>query len=336
MRLKQYLKRFLKPSCAVVLMYHRVADPEADPWQLAVSPANFEAQLRWLKSKYTLVTPQDLAVQIGRGKVAANQVCLTFDDGYRDNYTTALPLLQKHGCPATFFISTYFLQTGRLYWWDLLQEIVFNSPELPSPFSFNVGGETVTCALENEGRLTPELQALQNNWVWSAAPPTQRCRLYFSLWEKMRPLPQREIERLLTQLQEKTDVAALKKGAGEPMTLSNLREMSRHPLVHIGLHTHTHPVLSLHGMNVQQNELAENKKMLEEVCGYPMTVLSYPHGKYNDYTVSIVKKMALTAAFTTNSEAISPKSLPQCLGRIQVTDGGIEAFAAVLEKAFAY
>ena len=113
-------------------MYHRVATLHADPWQLAVSAENFEAHVKLLKQKYNVVTHEELLYQVSRKSFRNKQVCITFDDGYLDNYTTAKPILEKYQCPATFFISTYFLQKGQPYWWDELQELIFSSTKLPS------------------------------------------------------------------------------------------------------------------------------------------------------------------------------------------------------------
>ena len=64
MKIRQYVREFLRPKKIAVLMYHRISEPRADPWQLAVSPANFEAQLQVLKKKYEIITPRQLFQQL--------------------------------------------------------------------------------------------------------------------------------------------------------------------------------------------------------------------------------------------------------------------------------
>ena len=318
----------------VVLMYHRIAQLDADPWQLAVSPANFEAHLKLLQKKYRVITPQQLLEQISRKSVRKNQVCITFDDGYLDNYTTAAPLLQKYQCPATFFISTYYLENGQPYWWDVLQEIIFSSPRLPSPFTIIVDGNKVSYVLENNGKLTNEQKEKQNQWVWSDSAPTQRCALYFSLWEKMRPLPQSEIEVLLDELKKMAGIKEVNMGLSRPMTAADLKDMSRQPLVQIGLHTHTHPALGYHNAGIQRNELVKNKESLEKICQSPMVTLSYPHGHYNKDTLSVTKELGVAAAFTTKAKKVSIQSSVHRLGRYQVLDWEEAAFAGFLKNCF--
>lgn len=89
--------------CPRVLMYHMVSEPVpgAKFNGLRVSPAAFEHQLRWLRDRgFHFATMRDLM----EGSVPAKTVAITFDDGYQDNYTNALPLLQKYGAKATLYL----------------------------------------------------------------------------------------------------------------------------------------------------------------------------------------------------------------------------------------
>src|SRR5687768_6811108 len=95
----------------IVLMYHRVANEEFDPWELCVTPANFEQQLDVLKRKFRVTKAADLLNHLSNRSIRDKSVCITFDDGYRDNYTKARPLLENTSCPATFFIASDFVGT---------------------------------------------------------------------------------------------------------------------------------------------------------------------------------------------------------------------------------
>jgi len=107
-----------------VLMYHRVdTDVPRDPVgrDLTVVPAAFEAQLRYLQTHaIRTLTAAELVSALARGERPANAVVLTFDDGYQDAATSALPLLLKYGARATFFVSSGFVGTPRhVTWRDL-------------------------------------------------------------------------------------------------------------------------------------------------------------------------------------------------------------------------
>lgn len=97
---------------AVILMYHSVAENDEFP---TVKPANFEKQLKYLKdNKFQVIKLSELAELInGRRKIAPKTVCLTFDDGYRDNFLNVLPRLNKFNFPATIFVSTALISTKK-------------------------------------------------------------------------------------------------------------------------------------------------------------------------------------------------------------------------------
>ncbi len=102
-----------------ILMYHYISDlpPDADAIRrdLTVAPADFEAQLAYLRDAgYTGVTLDDLIGYLAAGRpLPAKPVVLTFDDGYADAYSGAFPLLKQYGFPGTFFVITSFLDEGR-------------------------------------------------------------------------------------------------------------------------------------------------------------------------------------------------------------------------------
>lgn len=100
-----------KISGAVILMYHSVSDSKAF---FAVTPEQFEKQMALLqKSGVNCVTYSELMRRYYTHENLANTVCVTFDDGYVDNRTEALPILKKYAIPATVFVSTGFMGTSR-------------------------------------------------------------------------------------------------------------------------------------------------------------------------------------------------------------------------------
>jgi peptidoglycan/xylan/chitin deacetylase (PgdA/CDA1 family) len=109
-----------------ILMYHyvRTVDRNADPlgYNLSVTPEQFAVQLAWLAENGYETVRMDAAAACMRGEAAcpARAVALTFDDGYMDAYTAALPLLQERGFVATFYIVSGFVgRTGYMGWDEL-------------------------------------------------------------------------------------------------------------------------------------------------------------------------------------------------------------------------
>jgi peptidoglycan/xylan/chitin deacetylase (PgdA/CDA1 family) len=114
-----------------ILMYHYISEPPADAdvyrRDLSVTPENFEAQLAWLRSQgYQTIKLSDLVYHMTLGwPLPDKPVILTFDDGYRDNYTQALPLLRKYGYVGTFFLVTKPIDDGDPAYltWDMVKEM---------------------------------------------------------------------------------------------------------------------------------------------------------------------------------------------------------------------
>ena len=114
-----------------ILMYHYISAPPADAdiyrLDLSVTPANFEAQLAWLQSQgYQSITLSQLVHHLARGQSLPDKpIVLTFDDGYRDHYTNAFPLLKRYGYLATFFIVTQPIDMANPEFlsWDMVKEM---------------------------------------------------------------------------------------------------------------------------------------------------------------------------------------------------------------------
>ncbi|MBC7251332.1 MAG: polysaccharide deacetylase family protein [Anaerolineae bacterium] len=114
-----------------ILMYHHIAvpPPDADIYRrdLSVTPENFAAQLQYLAEQgYQTITLYDLVYHLSLGwPLPPKPIIITFDDGYRDNYTNAFPLLRKYGFVGTFFILTEPIdqKQGEYLTWDQVRRM---------------------------------------------------------------------------------------------------------------------------------------------------------------------------------------------------------------------
>jgi peptidoglycan/xylan/chitin deacetylase (PgdA/CDA1 family) len=100
-----------------ILMYHEIAEPTETHSRLAVTPANFAAQLDYLHSAgFTAMTAAELSARLatGIGPLPDRPIALTFDDGYADFHSRAMPLLDRHGFTATLFVTTGWAQDADL------------------------------------------------------------------------------------------------------------------------------------------------------------------------------------------------------------------------------
>jgi len=122
-RLRRRTVRRRSVGHTLVLSWHRIAAPPAsDPWRMCVDPQRFDEQLAVLVRRAEVVPAAALDAPAPR--TARPRVVLTFDDAYPDALRAALPTLERHGLPATFFVPPAAIEGGRPYWWDRLAAAV--------------------------------------------------------------------------------------------------------------------------------------------------------------------------------------------------------------------
>lgn len=157
------LGRGLDPRITV-LLYHRISDDARD--DLTVGIAQFERQMALIRSH---CQPLSLEQVLAGGAIPRSKrplVAVTFDDGYEDNFTNAMPILLRHTIPAAFFVSTGIVGTSRPFPHDVAR----GNPPIPSltwdqvrrmqELGFTIGSHTVShidCAAEPESRVREEL-----------------------------------------------------------------------------------------------------------------------------------------------------------------------------------
>ncbi|GAO45196.1 polysaccharide deacetylase family protein [Flavihumibacter petaseus] len=316
---------------ALVLMYHRIAEPIADPWDLVVSTLHFEQQLILLREKYRVVSIPQLALYIKAGKIPHDCICLSFDDGYADNFVVARKLLEQYALPATFFIPTYYVQQQEMFWWDRLSDMLLTEPLPQRNLTVTIRGEVFEFDLGNENSV-PDAGKAYLAWRWPEPPPDNRVHAYLTIWEKLRPLPLPEINDVLAYLERELAYKPVGPGPAKAMTTAQLHELSMSPVCTIGLHTHTHPALSAHSKAVQEWEIRENAIRLQEITGLTPSVLAYPYGDYDHALPGALENLGITMAFVTHENPVTAKSDLFQLSRIQVKNWTAEQLNAVLKQ----
>ena len=114
-RLLQVLLRLARTPRLSVLAYHRVL-PAHDPlFPGEPSAAEFEQRMRWVQANFDVLALGEAVRALREHRLPRRALSITFDDGYADNYTVALPILRRLGLPATFFVATGFLDGGCMF-----------------------------------------------------------------------------------------------------------------------------------------------------------------------------------------------------------------------------
>jgi peptidoglycan/xylan/chitin deacetylase (PgdA/CDA1 family) len=159
------------PGGVPVLMYHRVdANVPADAVgrDLTVEPSAFAAQLAYLRSHaIATITAEELARDIARGARPQHAVVLTFDDGYDDAATTALPLLVKYGARGTFYVSSGFVGTPRHLSWKQMRALRAAGMEVACHGTFHLDLST----LDRAGQLAEAGGCMRRFAHYLGGPP---------------------------------------------------------------------------------------------------------------------------------------------------------------------
>lgn len=264
----------LRSSAGIpILSFHRVND-DRDPFFPSMPTAMFADRMQHIARNYVVLPLEELAERLGRGPMPTNALALTFDDGYRDAFTHAAPILARYGLPATIFLATGFMGTTDMAWYDKIAAAVKTGRqelELVSGEVLSLGS-----AKERLGTLRKLLQRLKG------IPDEERQAAVEDLVRRLAPAEPGRPKRLMLTWDE---VAALK-GLG----------------FSIGAHTVSHPILARVTPEAAWQEIQGSKLAIERALGTPVRSFAYPNGGISDYdssTVELVQRAGFTCAVTT-------------------------------------
>lgn len=317
----------MREQKAVILSYHQVCDRKDDPWELAVHPNHFDNHLAWLRKNYEVVPMSELARGL-TSRQLRKTVAITFDDGFRDNYTNAAPLLDWHNLPATFYVAPSAVRQEHVYWWDVLQDVIFYSEVLPARFSMTVGDAPVRFTLVTDQVLTDRLRNQVRAWNYRNAVPNERVALYLLLWYHIKPLPPAQQARAIQAIRDWAQHTGFISAPGSTMTIREMQMLGENPLFSMGAHSVHHCMLSRQKAIDQAFEVKESKRQLESWLGRTIESFAYPFGSYDPLTQSLLKEAGFRYAVSADAKAVTPQDDPFALPRIQVKNWCVYEFAS--------
>jgi len=258
----------------LVLNHHRIGDWDRSPLDRGVYSARaetFDNQMAFLAREFDVITHDDL--DRARRDPRGSYVMVTFDDGYRDNYDLALPILRRHKIPAVFFIASGFIDDAPLSWWDRIAWLLREIPLRRLPASPWWGASL------------------------SLADPASREVAIKAVLAAYKRIPAARTPQLLADLTAAT-------GGGEPpaelsdrlwMTWDHIRELKLAGMG-IGGHTHTHPLLARLGPAEQADEIRICRERLLAAAGVRTRAFSYPVGGRDSFD-GATKELLLANGF---------------------------------------
>lgn len=266
-----------------ILIFHRVLENPDPLFPNEMHARRFDELLERLKRSWRIMPLGKSVAMLSAGILPARSLAITFDDGYADNASIAYPLLRKHDCPATIFISTGYLNGGRM-WNDTVIESVRNSDRKHLNFSWIPGGHLPLGDAPAKRRVIDCLIAS----VKHLSPPEreQKCR----------------------------EVAQACGGAlPDDLMLTTEQLLGlRGGCIDFGAHTVRHPILASLPDEEAEREIRQGKAELEAILGQTVQIFAYPNGKpmvdYLPKHVDMVRAAGFTAAVSTHWGACSSTS----------------------------
>lgn len=296
----------------LILMYHRVATVQHDPWHLCVSPEHFGEQLDVLQRTANVVPLAQLTERLQLAD-ARPTVAITFDDGYLDNYTAALPLLQRFGTPATIFLATGLIGRSEPFWWDQLSELVL-AGELPAAIELTIGDGDFSWR-KGEGEV-------------------DRRTLHLALWSRLQVAGEEARDTALRELRHICGFDSAQVASARAMTAAEVREVHAAGLVELGAHTMLHRPLTTLAPAEQRREIEGSRRDCEALLGELPGSFAYPYGDFDSPTRDIVAQCGFARACTTQSDLAWAGADPLLLPRVEVPNADGEAFARRLHGSW--
>lgn len=323
---------------AVVLLYHRVATPPSDPQLLCAAPERFERHMAVLARRYRPLSLAALLEALSAGRVPERAVAVTFDDGYADNLHAARPVLERHGVPATVYVTTGHLDARAEFWWDELERLLLLPGRLPQTLRVTIEGCERSWSLGGAAAWSEADACAHRRWsVLESADPTPRHRAYRALHAALRPLPASAREEALGSIRTQAGVAPAGRETHRALTRGELRALARGGLVEIGAHTVTHPVLAAVSHDSQRAEIEGSRDALAAELGAPPRTFAYPFGGARDFTGStaaLVGEAGFASSVTTAPVPAWPDTDPMRVPRFLVRDWDEAVFERALERFF--
>lgn len=261
-----------------VLMLHRV-QPESEGdfspnRDMAVSPAFLEGFVRDAQQRgYTFVSLDHLSAQLVGGS-GEKLLALTFDDGYRDNFTVAYPLLKRLGIPFTIYVTTSFPDGEAVLWWYAVEQMLQEHDQITL-----VGGRLLSTRTSQE-----------------------KLEAFVSLRQSIMALPTDELGDRVNSMFKQANFDWRQICTTEALSWTDLRELAQDLLVTIGAHTVSHPVLSALSPEQASAEMGDSRDRIEARIGVPAAHFCYPFGSRNEVGTrefELARKLGFKTATTT-------------------------------------
>ncbi len=283
----------------LILCYHGVSLEDEHDWspRLYVSPLHFENRLRILKQSANVLSLAEGLKRLAEGSLPDRSVAITFDDGFHDFHTRALPLLTKYGIPATVHLTTYYSDFRRPIF-----ELI--------------------CSYMLWKRRHTILEPLPiSNWTSPVNLAESRDR-EFVLTVLNRYCDEKDSsgvdkDRLAAQLAQQLGIdygQLIRQRVLQIMSPEEVRDVARNPLVSIQLHTHRHVMPNDSAQLI--GEINDNRSRIEELTGQAAIHLAYPSSVHGPEFLESLKQCGVLSAMTIEPGLVDTSTNPMLMPRL--------------------
>lgn len=271
-------------SLLTILIYHRVHDAPSKIYPDEIDAMRFEQQMAYIARHFSVLPLRDAVQMLRERRLPRRACCITFDDGYADNLTVALPILEKYSMPATIFVATAYVDGGCMFNDAVIDAITRTEMPMLDLVKYGLG----RCKIDS---LT-----------------SRRSVIDKILWE-IRFHPPKQRNKFLDDLSRVSGIDSFPRNL--MLTKEQVKELSRRG-VEIGGHTDSHPILtSIDSIQVRK-EIVKGREILEEWIGCPVRCFAYPNGlpgrDFSPEHVKIVRDLGFDLAVTTAKGIASCRS----------------------------
>jgi len=279
----------LTRGVGVVLTLHQVR-----PWSargfapnriLEITPEFLDVALISLKSLgYELVTLTEAVARLRTGRGRCPFATLTFDDGYRDNLECALPVLERHGVPMTLFVTPGFAERSARLWWIELEE-----------------------ALRRLDRVS--IEHADFRFAAMARNDAEKAAVFDDLYWRLREGSEQQLLDVVAALSAEARIDTQGLVGRLCLDWDGIAQMSRHPLVSIGAHTLTHPILAKWDVARVREEMMGSRDAIRRRLGVTPAHFSYPVGDRHSAGArefEIAAELGFASAVTTRPGVLFP------------------------------
>jgi len=251
-----------------ILEYHRIANDKEDILKMVVSPKHFRKQMRYLKKKYNVISLKEAVEKIKNYQpLPPYSVAITFDDGYLDNYLNAYPILKKFDIPATIFLTTDYIGSEKLVWFDELVELIKATPLKRISMKFDDFEE-----------------------IYDLSDKFLKNKLILKLLDMLKNAHPKKRNRYLDEFKILLQVNEVNNPQKILMNWQQIKEMSENG-IEFGSHGITHTVLTVLNNLEAEEEITLSKKIIEDKLNKPVFLFCYPNGLENHFNEVLIAKL---------------------------------------------